>query len=312
MSRICIEQGAQACWGSAAWLPVEITHAQNDNHDPARKHPQAREQAVRAVDTTMRAADAVMRAAQDVIRRVEQDVPDPRQRDLFADILPRPVTPPLRRSRRRGRALMTASLAGVLSLMLVPDLPPAWTNQADSAIAAAASLVARLVEPGQPTTVAPIARPPIAEMDALPIQVADETPPAPAPAPLALAAIAPEPEPEPMASAPVVEAPPPVVASAAPTCGEPVDSAVLVSRAEEFVAAGDIASARLLFRRAALACDARAALALAATFDPLMLRRLGVRGVAPDEESARTWYLKARALGSTEASHRLAALGGQE
>src|SRR5438067_1588244 len=111
--------------------------AQNDNHDPARKSLQAREQAVRAVDKTIRAADAAIRAAQDMILSVEQAAPDPRQRDLFADAPARPALrpPPRRQSRRAGRPLLTGSLAGALSLLLVPDVPPAWTSQAGSAIA---------------------------------------------------------------------------------------------------------------------------------------------------------------------------------
>src|SRR5262249_33208408 len=47
--------------------------------------------------------------------------------------------------------------------------------------------------------------------------------------------------------------------------------AFLVNRGEELIAQGDIAAARLLLQRAAEARDARAAFALAATYDPIML-----------------------------------------
>ena len=53
---------------------------------------------------------------------------------------------------------------------------------------------------------------------------------------------------------------------------------------------GDLAAARLLLRRAAEAGSAEAALALGATFDPLVIRRLGAIGAAPDAAQARKWY----------------------
>ena len=84
--------------------------------------------------------------------------------------------------------------------------------------------------------------------------------------------------------------------------------ATLVKRGEDSLANGDIASARLLLRRAAEAGSAKAALALGATFDPHALRRLGTVGAEPDPELARKWYRKARELGSDTASERLAKL----
>ena len=58
-------------------------------------------------------------------------------------------------------------------------------------------------------------------------------------------------------------------------------------------------------RWAAEARDAQAALALGATYDPVVLRSLGIFGVTPDVALARSWYEKARAYGSTEAPRRL-------
>ena len=84
--------------------------------------------------------------------------------------------------------------------------------------------------------------------------------------------------------------------------------ATLVKRGEDSLASGDIASARLLLRRAAEAGSAKAALALGATFDPHALRRLSTVGSEPDPELARKWYRKARELGSDTASERLAKL----
>jgi hypothetical protein len=84
--------------------------------------------------------------------------------------------------------------------------------------------------------------------------------------------------------------------------------AMLLKRGKDAFSTGDLAAARLLLRRAAEAGSAEAALALGATFDPLVLRRLGAIGAAPDAAQARQWYQKAVALGSTTASQPLATL----
>jgi hypothetical protein len=84
--------------------------------------------------------------------------------------------------------------------------------------------------------------------------------------------------------------------------------ATLIKRGQNLLQSGDLASARLLLRRAAEAGNASAALALGATFDPLVIRRLGVIGIEPDAERARQWYRKAAELGSTEAPQQLAKL----
>jgi hypothetical protein len=44
---------------------------------------------------------------------------------------------------------------------------------------------------------------------------------------------------------------------------------------------------------------------LAATFDPIMLERIGAYGVVPDVSSARSWYEKTKEFGSEEAPPRL-------
>jgi len=84
--------------------------------------------------------------------------------------------------------------------------------------------------------------------------------------------------------------------------------AMLYHRSEELVAQGDIAGARLLLTRAAEGGDARSALALGATYDPAVLGKLGVLGVKPSPEKARTWYAKAAEFGSGEATRRLEVL----
>lgn len=89
---------------------------------------------------------------------------------------------------------------------------------------------------------------------------------------------------------------------------DPEEVAVLLKQGEQFISAGDVTGARVLFERAAEAGNAKGALALGATYDPSVLAKLGVRGIAPDVAKARQWYEKARDLGSAEALGRLQAL----
>jgi len=83
---------------------------------------------------------------------------------------------------------------------------------------------------------------------------------------------------------------------------------MLVKRGNDFIADGDLVAARLLLRRAAEAGSAEAALALGATFDPVVMLRLGAIGTTPDITQARQWYQRAAELGSSAASQRLAGL----
>ena len=78
----------------------------------------------------------------------------------------------------------------------------------------------------------------------------------------------------------------------------------LIRRGEVFIATGDIAAARLVLQRAAEAGDARAALMLAGTYDPIILEKLSIQGLASDIAAARTWYERAE-FGSAEAMRRL-------
>jgi hypothetical protein len=77
--------------------------------------------------------------------------------------------------------------------------------------------------------------------------------------------------------------------------------ATLLRRGDKFLAAGDIASARLFYKPAAAAGNGHAALRLAETYDPGFLHRVGVRGVPGDLRLARKWYRRARALTSSAA-----------
>jgi len=83
---------------------------------------------------------------------------------------------------------------------------------------------------------------------------------------------------------------------------------LLVEQGEKYIAVGDVVAARTIFQRAAEAGDATAALALAATYDPIVLAKLGVMGMGADVEKARAWYQMAESYGSAEASQRLLVL----
>jgi TPR repeat protein len=81
--------------------------------------------------------------------------------------------------------------------------------------------------------------------------------------------------------------------------------AALVKRGQDFIANGDLASARLVLRRAADGGDAQAALLLGSTYDPATFKQLKVIGSGPDPGQARAWYQRAADLGSAEAVRRL-------
>jgi hypothetical protein len=92
---------------------------------------------------------------------------------------------------------------------------------------------------------------------------------------------------------------------------DPESIKLLMQQGDQFVASGDLASARLVFRRAAEAGDAAAALALGATYDPVVLAKIGVRGMGADVEKARSWYEKAKEFGSPDAPRRLEMLANR-
>ncbi len=87
--------------------------------------------------------------------------------------------------------------------------------------------------------------------------------------------------------------------------------AMMIKRGQDLLQNGDLASARLLLQRAANTGSADAAFALGATFDPIVIQKLGVIGIEPDRARAREWYEKAAALGSAVAAQKLAGLGPQ-
>jgi hypothetical protein len=98
-------------------------------------------------------------------------------------------------------------------------------------------------------------------------------------------------------------------ASAPATPLDAANIAVMLKSGAEFMANGNVAAARMMLQPAADAGDATAAFALAETYDPMVLARLGVKGgIAPDVALAKRWYAKANALGTSAAQERLVRL----
>lgn len=119
------------------------------------------------------------------------------------------------------------------------------------------------------------------------------------------------PQPAAAATAPAAAAAPaaPTASAAVTRHLDPDEIDALIQRGEAFILQGDFAAARLMLQRAAEAGSARAAVTLGATYDPVMLRKVGVVGFKAEPALAREWYERAAALGSPEASSRIAELG---
>ena len=120
---------------------------------------------------------------------------------------------------------------------------------------------------------------------------------------------------------PIAAAPPVTVATAAPTAIpapppqaetvrslDPREVAVLIKRGQDLLASGDVQSARLLLMRGAEARDARSALLVGTTYDPVLLRQIGADGPMADTAQARAWYQRAKEWGEPDAQRKLDAL----
>jgi hypothetical protein len=67
----------------------------------------------------------------------------------------------------------------------------------------------------------------------------------------------------------------------------------LIRRGDAYLMTGDVISARLTYMRAAEQDDPQAMMALGQTYDPVVLRKLGTRGIRPEPELAQHWYARA-------------------
>ena len=92
----------------------------------------------------------------------------------------------------------------------------------------------------------------------------------------------------------------------------PAEIAGLLARGDWRFATGDVASARLLYERAADAGEAQAAVRLGETFDPFYLDGSHLRGLQGDPDMAVFWYRHARDLGATGVASRLKKLEPKE
>jgi hypothetical protein len=172
---------------------------------------------------------------------------------------------------------------------------------------------------------ASIADPPAAETLPSPTEVAQPPqpaapasvaqPPQPAPAPVAQPTQPPAPvqsspaEPRAASSPPTAQREPAGAVSTPAARRPTIDTAPLMARGQTFLRQGDIASARLFFERAAEQGDAAAMTALARTFDPIELRRLGVLGgIRPDSKRAMELYQSAAAAGDATAQQSMTLL----
>jgi hypothetical protein len=202
-----------------------------------------------------------------------------------------------------GRLALAGSAAAIVALLAVGkvSLPGSSdaTEQADTSQSFSTRYSAPASKPQEPPIVAQEASDPPQQ-----VALADPTTPVTAPRPsVAVAPPAPVP-PAPAATAP--QAPAAEPAAGAPAIElSPEELAALLKRGQQLAASGDIAAARLTLRPAAEARNAQAALALGATYDPVVLRSLGIMGVTPDVAMARGWYEKAKEYGSAEAPRRL-------
>jgi hypothetical protein len=114
----------------------------------------------------------------------------------------------------------------------------------------------------------------------------------------ALQPAAPAVEPPPDASA----AGPPAPAATPRLSGDQI--AELLARGDSFLHAGDVASARLFYERAADAGNWQGAIRMGATFDPAFLGRSGVRTVG-DTVEAESWYRHALDLGAPKTDRQV-------
>jgi len=93
--------------------------------------------------------------------------------------------------------------------------------------------------------------------------------------------------------------------AAAKTAGAVPEIARLMARANALLAQGDIASARIVLERAVDMGSAKAAFALAETYDPMVLAAWRTFGTLGDVARAKQLYAKAKAGGVQEAQDRL-------
>lgn len=85
---------------------------------------------------------------------------------------------------------------------------------------------------------------------------------------------------------------------------ELIDAQEYLRRGQELLGLGDIASARLLFEAGAATGHGGCLFSVGKTYDPILLRELGVMGIYADSAAALNWYAEAVQAGHPEAATR--------
>ena len=216
---------------------------------------------------------------------------------------PRRALPPPQASARAAPSARVAPLAG-------PAATPTPANPA-----AVASPPAAEQQSSAPATSSPAAPAPVLSPQAAPPQLpssqaappSSAASPQAAPPPAAPPPAAPSPSsPAPAASVPAKPGPAP--AANGPAAGQtlpPAEITALLAAGDAAFRRGDLAAARLSYRRVYDAGEGRGALGMGASYDPLFLQHFHLARAHPDPAEARTWYLRAKALGAAEATGRL-------
>ncbi|MGH7124570.1 MAG: hypothetical protein ACREFI_09375 [Stellaceae bacterium] len=86
------------------------------------------------------------------------------------------------------------------------------------------------------------------------------------------------------------------------------DVVALIKRGDDLLKAGDVAAARSAYERAAAGGNSKAQIGVGRTYDPLVLAKLGARGVRGDPVQAASWYARAGEAGDEDGQQRLHAL----
>jgi hypothetical protein len=167
--------------------------------------------------------------------------------------------------------------------------------------------------PKEPETAPPIQEPAVASVPKEPKTASVPKEPAAASVPKDTASLTMPPPKEPANPSVAVEgaAAPPAISPAhrdATTDMVRLQAEAMASRGDAMLGNKDISAARGFYDYAARAGSARAARALAETYDPVFLKQSGVVGPKPNPTLAAEWYRKAASLGDQTAEARLRTL----
>jgi hypothetical protein len=262
----------------------------------------------------------------------QNDLEEMNQR-IWAGLMPKFIAPPPREPMTLPGLGMATGLVGavfvaaavalvVVNVVQIPTFGTGGSNEeearsAQSPSSAALGNLTRIAAVEAKTEVKTEAKPETADSSPVPAgtllaavptnEIAAPNPPAPITQPAALLP-APQPSPEVELVRPEIATP-----KAAPAAPEPrpavsltrSEIAALLKRGQDLIAAGDIASARLILTHVAEAGDPQASFILAGTYDPAVLGTRRVVGVQADPAKARAWYTRAAEQGSSEARRRL-------